>query len=570
MGAFKEPHGGELKNGYLSARAAADEKKRSRELPSWDLTMRQLCDLELLLNGAFSPLDGFLGESDYDPVLADMRLASGVFWPMPITLDVDERFAEPLREGDTIALRDVEGVLIATLEISSIFRPDREREARAVFGTLDTAHPGVNHLQNRTHPVYLGGRVKGIEAPTHYDFKHLRNDPQELRDQFRKLGWRRVVAFQTRNPMHRAHQELTFRAAREAEANLLIHPVVGMTQPGDVDHFTRVRCYEQLLPHYPEQTTMLSLLPLAMRMAGPREAAWHALIRKNFGCTHFIVGRDHAGPGAGSDGKPFYGPYDAQRLMTEYEEDLGITMVPFRNMVYVEDRARYLPQDEVSEDTRTLAISGTELRRRLRDGLEIPDWFSFPKVVAELRRTHPPRHTQGFTVFFTGLSGSGKSTAANALMVKLMEMGGRQVSLLDGDVVRKHLSSELGFSKEHRDLNIQRIGYVASEITKSGGIALCAPIAPYAETRRRVREMIEPHGGFIEVHVATPIEVCEQRDRKGLYAKARAGLIKGFTGISDPYEVPENAEMSVDTSDLTPDLVAHRIIIKLESLGFVR
>ena len=570
MGAFKEPHGGELKNGYLSASAAADEKTRSRELPSWDLTMRQLCDLELLLNGAFSPLDGFLDESDYDPVLADMRLASGVFWPMPITLDVDERFAEPLREGDTIALRDVEGVLIATLEISSIFRPDREREARAVFGTLDTAHPGVNHLRNRTHPVYLGGRVKGIEAPTHYDFKHLRNDPQELRDQFRKLGWRRVVAFQTRNPMHRAHQELTFRAAREAEANLLIHPVVGMTQPGDVDHFTRVRCYEQLLPHYPEQTTMLSLLPLAMRMAGPREAAWHALIRKNFGCTHFIVGRDHAGPGAGSDGKPFYGPYDAQRLMTEYEEDLGITMVPFRNMVYVEDRARYLPQDEVSEDTRTLAISGTELRRRLRDGLEIPGWFSFPKVVAELRRTHPPRHTQGFTVFFTGLSGSGKSTAANALMVKLMEMGGRQVSLLDGDVVRKHLSSELGFSKEHRDLNIQRIGYVASEITKSGGIALCAPIAPYAETRRRVREMIEPHGGFIEVHVATPIEVCEQRDRKGLYAKARAGLIKEFTGISDPYEVPENAEMSVDTSDLTPDLVAHRIIIKLESLGFVR
>ena len=570
MGAFKEPHGGELKNCYLPAGEVPGAKARSRDLPSWDLTMRQLCDLELLLNGAFSPLDGFLGESDYDGVLADMRLSSGVFWPIPITLDVDERFAEPLREGDTIALRDAEGVLIATLEISSIFRPDTEREARAVFATVDSTHPGVNYLRNRTHPVYLGGRVKGVEAPTHYDFKHLRNDPQELRDRFGKLGWRRVVAFQTRNPMHRAHQELTFRAAREAEANLLIHPVVGMTKPGDVDHFTRVRCYEHLLPHYPEQTTMLSLLPLAMRMAGPREAAWHALIRKNFGCTHFIVGRDHAGPGAGRDGKPFYGPYDAQRLMTEFEKELDITMVPFRNMVYVEDRARYLPQDEVSEDSRTLNVSGTELRRRLRDGLEIPDWFSFPEVVAELRRTHPPRHTQGFTVFFTGLSGSGKSTAANALMVKLMEMGGRQVSLLDGDVVRKHLSSELGFSKEHRDLNIRRIGYVASEITKSGGIALCAPIAPYAETRRRVREMIEPHGGFIEVHVATPLEVCEQRDRKGLYAKARAGLIKGFTGISDPYEVPENAEMSVDTSNLTPDLVAHRIVIKLESAGFIR
>ena len=570
MGAFKEPHGGELKNGYLSANAAANEKARSRELPSWDLKMRQLCDLELLLNGAFSPLDGFLGEADYDRVLAEMRLSSGVFWPIPITLDVDERFAEPLREGDTIALRDAEGVLIATMELSSIFRPDFEHEARSVFGTVDDTHPGVNHLLKRTHGVYLGGRLKGVEAPTHYDFKHLRDDPQELRDRFRKLGWRRVVAFQTRNPMHRAHQELTFRAAKEAEANLLIHPVVGMTQPGDVDHFTRVRCYEHLLPHYPEQTTMLSLLPLAMRMAGPREAAWHALIRKNFGCTHFIVGRDHAGPGAGRDGKPFYGPYDAQRLMTEFEKELDITMVPFRNVVYVEDRARYLPQDEIPEGTRTLGISGTELRRRLRDGLEIPEWFSFPEVVAELRRTHPPRHRQGFTVFFTGLSGAGKSTVANALMVKLMEMGGRPVSLLDGDIVRKHLSSELGFSKEHRDLNILRIGYVASEITKNRGIAICAPIAPYAETRRRVREMIEPHGGFIEIHVATPLEVCEQRDRKGLYAKARAGLIKGFTGISDPYEVPENAEMSVDTSNLTPDLVAHRIVIKLESAGFIR
>ncbi len=570
MGAFKEPHGGELKNCYLSANAVADERARSRELPSWDLTMRQLCDLELLLNGAFSPLDGFLGEADYDRVLAEMRLSSGVFWPIPITLDVDERFAEPLREGDTIALRDAEGVLIATMELSSIFRPDFEHEARSVFGTVDDTHPGVNHLLKHTHGVYLGGRLKGVEAPTHYDFKHLRDDPQELRDRFRKLGWRRVVAFQTRNPMHRAHQELTFRAAKEAEANLLIHPVVGMTQPGDVDHFTRVRCYEHLLPHYPEQTTMLSLLPLAMRMAGPREAAWHALIRKNFGCTHFIVGRDHAGPGAGRDGKPFYGPYDAQRLMTDFEKELDITMVPFRNVVYVEDRARYLPQDEIPEGTRTLGISGTELRRRLRDGLDIPEWFSFPEVVAELRRTHPPRHRQGFTVFFTGLSGAGKSTVANALMVKLMEMGGRPVSLLDGDIVRKHLSSELGFSKEHRDLNILRIGYVASEITKNRGIAICAPIAPYAETRRRVREMIEPHGGFIEIHVATPLEVCEQRDRKGLYAKARAGLIKGFTGISDPYEIPENAEMSVDTSNLTPDLVAHRIVIKLESAGFIR
>jgi sulfate adenylyltransferase len=532
--------------------------------------MRQLCDLELLLNGAFSPLDGFQGEADYRGVVENMRLPSGVIWPMPITLDVTEAFASSLKEGDRVALRDPEGVLIATLEVSDIYRPDKETEAKAVFGSTDEAHPGVSYLLHRTNPVYLGGRLTGFETPTHYDFKHLRDTPREIRDRFQKLGWRRVVAFQTRNPMHRAHLELTFRAAKDVEANLLIHPVVGMTKPGDVDHFTRVRCYEHLLQHFPEQTTALSLLPLAMRMAGPREAVWHALIRKNYGCTHFIVGRDHAGPGADKSGKPFYGPYDAQQLMTDLADELDIAMVPFKNMVYVEDQSQYQPQDEVTPGARTLDISGTELRRRLREGLDIPEWFSFPEVVAELRRTHPPRYKQGFTVFFTGLSGSGKSTIANALMVKLMEMGGRPVSLLDGDVVRKHLSSELGFSKEHRDLNIQRIGYVASEITKNGGIAICAPIAPYTHTRRLVREMIEPNGGFIEVHVATPIEVCEGRDRKGLYAKARAGLIKGFTGIDDPYEVPENPEMMVDTSDLTPDLVAHRVIVKLESLGFIK
>ncbi len=570
MGAFKEPHGGELVDLYLSGDAIEAEKARSRDLPSWDLTMRQLCDIELVLNGGFSPLDGFQTQADYEGVLSDMRLPSGVFWPMPITLDVSEAFAADLKEGDSIALRDPEGVLIATMELASIYRPDKAAEAKAVFATTDDTHPGVAYLMHVANPVYLGGRLRGVEPPMHYDFRHLRDTPRELRDRFQKLGWRKVVAFQTRNPMHRAHQELTFRAARDVEANLLIHPVVGMTKPGDVDHFTRVRCYEHLLGHYPEQTSSLSLLPLAMRMAGPREAAWHALIRKNYGCTHFIVGRDHAGPGNGRDGKPFYGPYDAQQIMRDFEKDLDITMVPFRNMVYVEDRAQYEPDDEIAEGTRTLNISGTELRRRLHEGLEIPEWFSFPEVVAELRRTHPPRHMQGFTVFFTGLSGSGKSTVANALMVKMMEMGGRPVSLLDGDVVRKHLSSELGFSKEHRDLNIQRIGYVASEITKNGGIAICAPIAPYAQTRRIVRDMIEPHGGFIEIHVATPIEVCEERDRKGLYAKARAGVIKGFTGIDDPYEVPESPEMSIDTAELTPDLAAHRILVKLESLGFIR
>jgi sulfate adenylyltransferase len=570
MGALKAPHGGELKDLYLGEAAVREEKARARDLPSWDLNMRQVCDVEMLLNGAFSPLDGFMTEADYNGVLSNMRLTSGVLWPMPITLDVKPEFAEKVKVGGSIALRDGEGVLIATMEIASIYRPDREAEAKAVFGTTDDKHPGVAYLRRQSNEVYLGGKLQGVEAPGHYDFKHLRDTPKELRSRFEKLGWRRIVAFQTRNPMHRAHQELTFRAAKDVEANLLIQPVVGMTKPGDVDHFTRVRCYEHLLRAYPEQTTALSLLPLAMRMGGPREAVWHAIIRKNYGCTHFIVGRDHAGPGNDSTGKPFYGPYDAQELMKKHEKELDITMVPFRNMVYVEEKAQYFPENEVEKGWRTLDISGTELRRRLQEGADIPEWFSFPDVVAELRRTHPPRHKQGFTVFFTGLSGSGKSTVANALMVKLMEMGGRPVTLLDGDLVRKHLSSELGFSKEHRDLNIQRIGYVASEITKNGGIAICAPIAPYAATRKRVREMIEPLGGFMEIHVATAIEVCEARDRKGLYAKARAGLLKGFTGIDDPYEVPENPEMRLDTAEFTPDMSAHRIIVKLESLGFIK
>ena len=570
MGAFKAPHGGELKNLYLEPEAAGAEKQAARDYPSWDLTERQLCDIELLLNGAFSPLEGFLGKADYDAVVSGMRLVNGVLWPIPVTLDVSDEFAAGLKPGDKVALRDLEGVILASLEVSDIWTPDKAAEAEGVFGTTDEKHPAVDYLYNVAHPVYVGGRLTGIEAPTHYDFKHLRESPEEVRARFKKLGWRKVVAFQTRNPMHRAHQEISLRAARDVEANLLIHPVVGMTKPGDVDHYTRVRCYEHVLKRYPEQTSTLSLLPLAMRMGGPREALWHAIIRKNYGCTHLVVGRDHAGPGKDSTGEDFYGPYDAQELLEAHAEELDISMVPFRMMVYAENRAQYIPMDEASDDDRVLNISGTELRRRLQEGLEIPDWFSFPDVVAELRRTHPPRHRQGFTVFFTGLSGSGKSTIANALMAKLMEIGGRQITLLDGDIVRKNLSSELGFSKEHRDLNIQRIGFVASEITKNGGIAICAPIAPYTRTRRQVRETVEPVGGFVEIHVATPLEVCEQRDRKGLYALARAGKIKEFTGISDPYETPENAEMVIDTVGISPDLAAHRILVKLESMGFIK
>ena len=570
MGAFKEPHGGALKELYLPEHQADEEKIRAAEYSSWDLSPRQLCDLDLLLNGAFSPLEGFLEEADYEKVCDEMRLPSGVLWPMPITLDVSEAFADSISAGDTIALRDSEGVLIATMDVADIWQADKTSEALRVFGTTDETHPAVSYLMHQSRPVYLGGKVHGIEPPTFYDFKLLRDSPSELRGRFRKLGWRKVVAFQTRNPLHRAHQELTFRAAREAEANLLIQPVIGMTKPGDIDHFTRVRCYEHVLEQYPEQTTALSLLNLAMRMGGPRETLWHAIIRKNYGCTHFIVGRDHAGPGNDSDGNPFYGPYDAQDLFRKHEKELGISMVPFKTMVYVENKAEYLSIEETGPADTVLDLSGTEFLRRLREGLDVPEWFSYPKVVDELRRAHPPKHKQGFTVFFTGLSGSGKSTIANALMVKLLEDGSRPVTLLDGDIVRKNLSSELNFSKEHRDLNIQRIGFVASEITKNRGIAICAPIAPYTHTRRLVRDMISPLGGFLEVHLSTPLEVCEARDRKGLYAKAREGLIKGFTGIDDPYEEPENAEIVMDTLELSPDLAAHRILITLEKLGYIR
>jgi sulfate adenylyltransferase len=549
--------------------SAMELKKEAVTLKSWDLTQRQICDIELLLNGGFSPLKGFLGKADYDSVCSGMRLQDGSLWPIPINLDVTETFASQLTQGDRIALRHPEGMVLAILTVESLWLPALEEEAALVFGTTDQKHPGVFELFHQTNPVYVGGRLEGIELPPHHTFNALRHTPMELRRHLKKLGWQKIVAFQTRNPMHRAHVELTKRAAAQAKANLLIHPVVGRTSPGDVDFYSRVRCYRSILQYYPEQTTMLSLLPLAMRMAGPREALWHAIIRRNYGCTHFIVGRQHADPGNQSNGGPFYDHYAAQALLEKEQGEIGIQMVPFQEMVYVEDRAQYLESSCVPAGARTLSLSGTEFRRRLREGLEMPEWFSYSEVVSELRRTFPPRSAQGFTVFFTGLSGSGKSTVANVLLAKLMEINHRPVTLLDGDIVRKNLSSELGFSKEHRNLNIQRIGFVANEITKNRGIAICAPIAPYAAVRRQVREMISQHGAFIEVYVATPLKICEKRDRKGLYAKARAGLIPDFTGIDDPYEAPDHPEVELDTTHMTPDQAANKILLYLDKLGFI-
>jgi sulfate adenylyltransferase len=564
------PHGGRLTELLAGTERSRQLLAGSRNWISWDLTERQLCDLELLLNGGFSPLEGFMVRADYESVCASMRLTNGILWPMPVTLDVTEQIARKLRAGDMMALRDPEGVMLAALHVDDLWEPDRLEEAQAVFGTASKDHPGVARLLDRTNSWYVGGRLEGLQLPAHYDFQSLRQTPLELRARFTRLGWTRVVAFQTRNPMHRAHFELTLRAARDTCSKLLIHPSVGMTKPGDVDHYTRVRCYRALLRNYPRRTALLSLLPLAMRMGGPREAVWHAIIRKNYGCSHLIVGRDHAGPGLSSSGKPFYGPYEAQELLAKHQEELGVLMVPFRMMVYLADRDEYVPEDAIPARAKPLTISGTRLRQLLAEGGSIPDWFTFPPVAKELQRTYRPRRAQGFTVFFTGLSGAGKSTLANVVLVRFLEMGGRPATLLDGDLVRKHLSSELGFSKEHRDLNIRRIGFVAREITKNGGIALCAPIAPYDNVRKEVRGMIESVGGFILVHVATPLEVCEQRDRKGLYAKARAGILSNFTGISDPYEAPADAEIVVDTTQMSPEDAVQQIFEYLENAGYVR
>jgi len=564
-----EPHGGILCDLLIQGEKLNQLKKDSLHLESLTLNDRQLCDIEMLLNGSFSPLIGFLTEADYNSVVNNLHLSDGKIWPIPITLDVNEEFSKNITIGDKIVLRDHEGVAIAIMTVSDKWTPDKENEAELVYGTQDIEHPAANYLLNQSGEVYLGGKLEGLELPRHYDYKIQRHTPAELRAQFKKMGWTTIVAFQTRNPMHRAHKELTVRAAQEIGGNLLIHPVVGMTKPGDVDHYTRVRCYKKIMEKFPEDTAIMSLLPLAMRMGGPREALWHALIRKNYGCTHLIVGRDHAGPGIDSKGNPFYGPYDAQDMVNKYADEIGVKMVPFKLMVYVEERAEYMPIDEVPEDLTKLNISGTELRRRLDQDLDIPEWFSYPEVVEELRHAHPPKDRRGFTVFFTGLSGSGKSTIANALLVKFLEHGRRRVTLLDGDIVRINLSSELGFSKEHRNLNITRIGFVASEITKNGGIAICAPIAPYEEIRKNNRELISKVGGYIEVHVSTPLETCEKRDVKGLYAKARKGIIKGFTGIDDPYENPINPELSIDTSNISQEEAVQQVLIYLENQGFL-
>jgi len=540
------------------------------ELVSVDLNTRQLCDLESLLNRSFYPLTGYLNRADYEQVLVDMHLVEGSIWPMPICLDVDEQLAGSLQIGQRIALNDKEGFLLALLTVGDIWKPDKQREAEAVYGTADPkTHPGVNSLYTQLKDWYVGGVVEGISLPIHYDFRDLRLTPSETNRRFVQYGWRRVLGFHTQEYLHCAHREMVLAAAREVGASIFLHPVVGLEYPGNMDHYTHVHCYQEFVRHFPHNMILFGITPLAERNAGPREALWHAMIRKNYGCSHFMVAVDHGDPFAGRGEELLYARESAQQLVASMAEETGIEMVPERPMGYVEDKARYIFLDEVAGET-VKNITSEELKRRLEWGDEIPEWFSFPDVVAELRRTFPPRTKQGFTVFLTGLSGSGKSTIAKVLMVKFMEMRDRPVTLLDGDIVRRNLSSELTFSREHRNLNVTRIGFVASEITKNGGIALCAPIAPYEESRETNRAQISRYGGYIEVYVATPLKVCEQRDRKGLYAKARAGLIKGVTGISDPYIPPSRPEVVIDTTTMTPTEAVQEIFLYLEEQGYIR
>ncbi len=554
MNTLMPPYGGELVDLRLDEARAAEVREEARDLTDIDLSREQLCELELLLTGGFSPLTGYLSRADYLSVLEHRRLADGRYWPWPIVLRLNERQAQPIVPGRRYALRDPEGFMPAVLTVSDVWPADDALEARA----LGAFQGGV----------CVGGRVEGVALPPRHDFLHLRLTPAALREQFQRRGWKRVIAYQTTHAVHRLHQDFAVAASLSREANLLLHGVAGVLPSNEAEYFSRVRAWEAAVKHFPPASTLLALLPVAGLSIHPRGVMLRAILARNHGCTHLIVGGELQERGEHRRGQE---TVDAIRLAdADGLQAVGVDLVPFQRLVYVEDRAQFLPEEEIAPGARARPFPAAELDRRLDWGLEVPAWFAWPDVIAELQRAHPPRHRQGFCVFCTGLSGAGKSTLAKALQIRLLEISGRQVTLLDGDIVRKHLSSELGFSREHRDLNVRRIGYVASEIVKHRGIAICAPIAPYRESRRAVREMIQQYGGFFEVYVSTPLEVCEARDRKGLYAKARAGLVQAFTGISDPYEVPERPELALDTSQLSVDEAVQRILLTLEREGYLR
>jgi sulfate adenylyltransferase len=559
------PYGGKLVNLMVAGEARETLIAHANQLQSIKISPRALCDLELLATGGFSPLDRFMGKADYENVLHNMRLVDDTFWPLPITLPVNP--AELPAVGEELVLRNVNNDLIATMQINEVFRWDTVTEALLAYGSTDSRHPMVSEMV-QWGKVCISGPLKLINLPRYYDFVDLRHTPAQLREILASLGYADVVAFQTRNPLHRIHEELTKRAAEKVGGSLLIHPVVGLTKPGDIDHYTRVRIYKSLVDkYYDKSRTLLSLLPLAMRLAGPREALLHAIIRRNYGANHFIVGRDHAGPGKDSTGKPFYGPYDAQELMQQHETELGVKMIPFEELVYLPNEEKYVEAKNVPTGSQVLNISGTQVRDDyLSKGALLPKWFTRPETARILREMYPPRYQQGMCIWFTGLSGSGKSSTADVLVSLLMEYG-KQVTLLDGDVIRTHLSKGLGFSKEDRDTNILRIGFVAGEIVRHSGVAICAAISPFRATRNEARKMVGEN--FVLVYMDTPLEICEQRDSKGLYAKARRGEIKGFTGIDDPYEPPISPEIILHTIKYSAEDNAHKIIDYLQTSGYL-
>jgi sulfate adenylyltransferase len=563
---LNSPYGGKLIDLLVKSEEREELLEKSNRLPSIQISQRALCDLELMATGAFSPLDRFMGKADYERVLTEMRLTNGMLFPIPVTLPVDEDSLPTW--GEQITLNDSRNHTIAVMQMEEVYHWDELREARLALGTTDHRHPLVSEM-NTWGNVYISGELKVIDLPKYHDFRELRKTPAQVRERLSTLGYSNVVAFQTRNPMHRIHEELTKRAADEVNGSLLIHPVVGMTKPGDVDHYTRVRVYRTLVEQYFDpQRTYLSLIPLAMRMAGPREALWHAIIRRNYGATHFIIGRDHAGPGKDSNGKPFFGPYEAQMMLAQYSEEVGVQPIEFKELVYLAEEERYAESSNIPENARIFSISGTQVREDyLAKGELLPDWFTRLETAEILQKMYPPRHEQGMCIWFTGLSGSGKSTTAEILTAFLLERG-RQVTLLDGDVVRTHLSKGLGFSREDRDTNILRIGFVAGEIARQGGIVIAAAISPYRTTRNEVRKMVGKER-FVEIFVDTPIEICESRDVKGLYARARRGQIHGFTGVDDPYEAPVDPEITVHTVDISPEENAQNIIEYLEEHGFL-
>ncbi len=564
------PYGGKkLVNLVASGKEREELLARAAKLPSIKITMRNLCDLELLATGGFSPLDRFMGKADYERVLHEMRLSDGTLFPLPITLTADPK--ELPTVGEDIVLRNANNDVIAVMTLDEVYHWDAQTEAALAYGSTDSKHPMVSEMA-RWNKVCISGPMKVVNLPKYYDFVELRRTPAQVREMLENMGHDNVVAFQTRNPLHRIHEELTKRAAAQVGGSLIIHPVVGMTKPGDVDHYTRVRIYKALVDnYYDKKSTLLSLLPLAMRMAGPKEALLHAIIRRNHGANHFIVGRDHAGPGKDSTGKPFYGPYDAQDFMNKYEHEIGVKMIPFEELVYLPDEKRYVEGKDVPQGAKTLNISGTQVRDDyLAQGKLLPDWFTRPETAEILREMYPPRHKQGFCIWFTGLSGSGKSATTQVLTSLLLERG-REIAILDGDVVRTHLSKGLGFSKEDRDTNIMRIGFVAGEIVHASGAVICAAISPYRATREEARKMVGEN--FVEVYMDTPVEVCEQRDVKGLYAKARQamqdGHPMGFTGVDDPYEPPIDPEITLKGYGATPEENARKIAVYLEEQGYL-